>query len=324
VTTVGAGHPGSWFPTESDHAVSPDRRAAADDTDGAGWTFETAWNAVAPTVFARLTRPLEHHRGHYRCMLGLGRMEPDCHDDYLDAVTAVVEDLLRDGQRIPFDALPGWLAPRIKSTVIDAHRRRRGERGALQRPRQPRWLTEALGGDAWLSKLAIDILTWVGVPTTVSGGIWPLGTWADSRMHVRGDPRPDERAVAADVEIVLAAMRTRPEWYESYVERPLGRKVAAVAPHSDVDSPLVIDYVADAELLSLAEEAIDAMTVRIKQGEDPRSVVLEVLTDCFNSDDVSAANLDVEQTGERVAVLLAQPCSRERLVDEVLDVIDQP
>ena len=133
----------------------------------------------------------------------------------------------------PIDNFDGWLATRLSPATVDAHRRRRGEIGALQRPRLPAWLGEALGGDPWLCDLAVQILVWAGVPATAGAELWPLDGWAARRAEVTGAPPagPDTRdTLDREVRTVLAAMGTRPKWYAEHVERPLGHKRAPVAP----------------------------------------------------------------------------------------------
>jgi hypothetical protein len=51
----------------------------------------------------------------------------------------------------------------------------------------------------------------------------------DGRIRRLWEPAREGRLAGHEVEVVLTAMRRRPEWYESYVERPLGREQAPVA-----------------------------------------------------------------------------------------------
>lgn len=317
---TGAGERGAPSTAESPNsALMP--RGPADDS--AAWTRESVYEVVWPVVFERLTRPLERSRGHYRCSQGIGFMEHDCHDDFLDAVEAVVADVLRHAGKVPFNDLPKWITPRIRPVVVDAHRVRRGQRGAQQRPRLPQWLADELKGDAWLAKLAVDILIWVGVPETAGGGLWPLNAWAERRAQALNDPRSDESAVAADVEAVLTAMRTRPEWYDKYVERPLGHKRLPVVAHPEAGTPLVA-YTSDAEdaaLEELAAQVVDALQARLARGDDPRTAVIEVVETCFTPDGTAPTSPAAEWRGERVAALLADDRAVERMVAALLGIL---
>src|SRR5262249_1599666 len=124
----------------------------------------------------------------------------------------------------------GWITRRLTAATVNGYRRRRGARGALQRPRLSRWLTEALDDDRWLTTLAVEILNWVGVPATAGAGTWPTAAWAYLRARITGDFHGGEPEVRHDVDRVLAAMRQNPTWYAEFVERPLGRKETPVLP----------------------------------------------------------------------------------------------
>src|SRR6185369_13070063 len=103
--------------------------------------------------------------------------------------------------RHPIKNLEGWVASRIRPATVDGHRRRRGLRGAQQRPRVPAWLAAELGGEPWLTTLATRILEWVGVTTTAGTELWPLDAWAELRTTVTDDPvRSGPAHVRADVE----------------------------------------------------------------------------------------------------------------------------
>jgi hypothetical protein len=136
-------------------------------------------------------------------------------------VEAVVEYLLTSTQLIA--ELEAWLATWASKAVIDGYRRRRGETGALQRPRMTEAMSAALGHDPWLCKLALNILTWVGVPAGLGATLWPLSAWAAERALVTGDhQRSTTRQVGADVESVLAVLRQRETWFARHVDMPLG------------------------------------------------------------------------------------------------------
>jgi len=291
---------------------------------------------VSQLVYDRVTRPVERRRGHRHCASSPDQLEPDCHDRHQDDVRAVYEYLMRHAT-VPIASLEAWLVPRLRPSTVDAHRRRRGERGAQQRPRLPGWLTKELDHDPWLQRLAIEILTWVGVSTTAGFELWPLSAWADRRATVTGDPTSNESQVARDVERVLAAMRRRRPWYERFVERPLGRKQAPVlpAPTGDHDAAAVerqglalvpAHEVDDARLLELAGEAVTAITTRIRHGEDARSAVLDVLEVVFGSG-TGAECLDrspgaAPAEDEYVATILADRATVDRIVVEILKILD--
>ncbi|MEV6599743.1 hypothetical protein AB0M36_23215 [Actinoplanes sp. NPDC051346] len=244
---------------------------AAERSALTGAAYEVVW----PIVFFRLTRRAEQSRGHTACAVGVDRLADECLDRFHDDVEAVVEDLLAHADR-PVLQLEAWVSGRLTAATVDAHRRLRGRRGALQRPRLPGWIAAGLGHDPWLVVLATEILVWVGVSATAGSGTWPLEAWAQQRGVRTGDwPASEPRTVAREVETVLAVMRRRPDWYESYVERPLGAKRApvAAAPVGDEAGgsarPLVLagphDRI-DAELLRLAAEAVRAIDTRVTRG----------------------------------------------------------
>ena len=292
------------------------------------------YRIVSELVYKRLTQPAERARGHHRCAASVELLEPDCHDRHQDDVEAVRADLVRHAH-LRIENLPGWLVPRLKPVTVDAHRRRRGDLGAQQRPRLPLpgWLDAALGGDAWLSALAIDILTWVGVPNSVQNGIWPLSAWADNRARATGAYGETESRVAADVERVLAAMRTNPDWYEKYVERPLGRKQPPVAPPPRTDAgrePAYLaltdpDEAAEALLLGLAADAIETLAQRVAEGADLRSAIVDVLGTVFGhgtgAEEMDRAPGDGSRADERVDRLLADPATIDRIADAFLAII---
>jgi hypothetical protein len=147
-----------------------------------GGTYDIAW----PVVFSRLTQGLERRRGHASCATSVRHLADDCLDRFEDDVEAVVHDVIRFARR-PIENLEAWIASRIKTATVDGYRRRRGEIGALQRPRPPAWLMQALDGDAWLVDLATQILGWVGNPATAGAELWPTESWAVRRCQHTGD-----------------------------------------------------------------------------------------------------------------------------------------
>jgi hypothetical protein len=270
--------------------------AASAGRDERQYLFAAAYDMVWPIVFTRITRRVEQRRGHMVCSLGVDRLADECLDRFHDDVEAVVDDLLTHARRPVFN-LEAWVAGRLNAATVNGHRRLRGERGALQRPRLPGWLGTALGQDRWLCALATEILVWVGARESAGTGIWPLEAWAQQRGVVTSDWRGSAPAtVAREVETVLAVMRRRPDWYESYVERPPGHKQAPVSALdvSGVDRPLVLTephHDVDAEMLRLAADAVTAIDRRITAGEEAQQVVVEVIRSVFGRT-VSIAGLD--------------------------------
>jgi hypothetical protein len=292
------------------------------------------YGIAMPVVFARLTQGLERRRGHPGCATSPRHLAADCLDRFEDDVEAVVHDVVQRAER-PIENLEAWIASRINAATVDAHRRRRGELGALQRPRPPKWLVEALGGDRWLVQLAVQLLIWVGNPATAGTELWPTQSWAVLRSEVTGNwdtaGLPDVRH---DIETVLAAMRRRPAWYASCVERPLGRKQAPVlrfAP-AEQDGPVelpALELVGRAELddaymRTLAYEAVVAIRARLRLGEEPQRVVAEVIRLVFGGDQHIGLDrpphLD-DHHGEYVDRLLRQRAELDRIVAAVLTIV---
>jgi hypothetical protein len=306
-------------------ATGPERRALTKAV------YEIAW----PLVFTGLTRRLEIQRGHSRCAASLRGLTDDCFDRFQDDLEAVVVDVMQRAT-VPVACLDAWIRSRLNAATVDAHRRRRGERGALQRPRLPGWLRDALGNDRWLTMLAVEMLVWVGVPASAGTGLWPLDSWAQRRAVLTRDWRgSDASTVAREVEEVQRAMRRRPDWHESYVEGPLGRKNPPVipAPRGDVDRvvepaplPLVERHETDdARLLALAALAVEAIEAGIARGEEPAAVVGTVLKVTFGAD-TGAQDLDRMPSAsvaddERAAALAGDPAVVGRVVSTVLSII---
>lgn len=293
-----------------------------------------AYRIVWPVVFERLTRRLEHRRGHHRCALSVRHLEPDCLDRFHEDVEAVLDDLLRNA-KVPILNLEGWITGRLNAATVNGYRRRRGERGALQRPRLPKWLSAALGPDPWLSALAVDLLVWVGLPVTAGTNVWPWSAWAERRCAVTGASTSSTAQVARDVDVVLAAIRRNRAWYEKFVERPLDRKPSPLAPQDGTDPDWAREHplltlaprheTDDARLLELASLAVTAIETRLRLGEEPRTAVVRVLRTVFGSG-TGAAGIDAlpdsGPTGEeRVISLLADEEALGRILSQVLDIV---
>jgi hypothetical protein len=292
-----------------------------------------AYELVYPVVFQGLTRRLERRRGHHHCARSVHNLRPECLDRFHDDVDGMLDFLFRRANG-PIGNLEGWLSRCLPAGTAEAHRRRRGQRGALQRPRLTGWLTAALDYEPRLMSLAVEMLVWVGVEATAGGQPWPIDAWADMRCMQTGDYEGARRAVAHDVERVLAAMRQRPAWYERYVERPLGRKQAPL-PLAPWTSPDPAQDSAcpgrtrcyEAEETRLKERAATAVTIiqdRLARSEDPRAVVVEVLTTVFDPgtgaeelDRCPGSGPDAE---DLVATLLADPVTIDRVVSAVRDL----
>jgi hypothetical protein len=293
----------------------------------AGAAFALAW----PVVYNRLTRRVELNRGHTACAASVSRMAPECLDRFYDDVEGVVLDLLEHA-RTPVRNIEAWLTSRLNAATVDAYRRRRGELGALQRPRLPRWVSDGLADDPWLTDLAVLILSWVGVRSTAGCDVWPLESWALRRTQIRGDVGgTDAGQVARDVHTVLGVMKQRPTWYADYVERPLGRKQPPVVGTDDMDalSPLRLGSAADTDddyLSGLAAQALQSIRLRVRNAEDPRTAVPEVLRSVFGGatgshgiDRPPWATPDYE---ERIVSVLDDPGSADRVVAIVRKELD--
>ncbi|HEV3170214.1 MAG TPA: hypothetical protein VGZ32_07740 [Actinocrinis sp.] len=293
--------------------------------------YALAW----PIVFAQLTRRIELGRGHPVCARSVRSLSADCLDRFQDDVAAVVDYVLRHAHA-PIHNLEAWIASRLTAATVDGHRRERGRRGAAQRPRVPKWLGTALGDDPWLTELALAVLDWVGVPVAAGSGLWPVDVWAQRRAAALGDwSCGNPAAVERDIETVLAAMRTRPDWHLKYVERPLGHKRAPVyagtqSPDDQADQGSVLCFVTarehdESRLDQLAALAVDELERRLADGEDPRACVADVMRRVF-AEAGPAWGLDRPPHDgpgheERVSALLADPAALDRIVAEVLDIV---
>ncbi len=292
-----------------------------------------AWAMAWPLVFARVTRPVEHRRGHFVCAASLPQLADECLHGFHDDVEAVVEDLLTHAV-VPIRDVEAWMARRLTAVTVDAHRRRRGRRGALQRPRVPGWLADALSHDVWLMELAVEILNWVGVTASAGADVWPLQSWAARRVAVTGDwVGSDAAAVVREVEEVLAAMRRRPAWFARYVERPMGAKPAPVAATpvdetADQGSPATGGEIDEARLRALAAAVIDALDEALGRGADPHEAVVRIVTAVFGEgtggDELDRVPGSAPAFDERISARLADPAVVARVVAAVQQIVCDP
>jgi hypothetical protein len=259
----------------------------------------------------------------------------ECLDRFHDDVEAVVEDLLVHARQ-PILNLGAWISARLTAATVNGHRRLRGRRGALQRPRLPGWVAGGLHHDPWLTALATEILVWVGVSTTAGTQTWPLEAWAQQRGLRTGDwPASEPGVVAREVETVLAVMRRRPAWYESYVERPLGAKQApvAAAPVGDATGEVAVPLALgdpngriDAELLRLAAEAVQAIDTRVTRGEQAEQIVVDVIRAVFGGNFTPALDRSPYAVADPVGGLsgaLADAATVSRIVSTVRAIIGE-
>jgi hypothetical protein len=293
------------------------------------------YSVVYPVVYTGLTQALERRRGHPACAVSVRHLADDCLDRFHDDVEAVVHDVVRRATA-PIDNLDAWICGLINSATVNGHRRRRGEIGALQRPRAPKWLVEGLGGDRWLVHLAVQMLNWVGNPATAGSQVWPVDSWTALRCRFTGDW--DQAAggdVRHDIETVLRVMRAKRDWYERYVEGPLGHKHVPV-PRFSLESPgdgaltpalSLVDAGErdDVYMRELAHLAMTAMRTRLRAGEDPRTVVAEVINVAFG--DGAAPVMDgashlSHTEDEHVGRILRDQDTISRIVVAVLAIVE--
>ncbi|MCW2502983.1 MAG: hypothetical protein JWO79_1267 [Actinomycetia bacterium] len=306
--------------------------------DGAAGDLRAAaYTIVWRLVWHRHTKRIEIGKGHYTCASSLHRMAEPCLDAFHDDVESVVDHLFTRGNT-PIHNLEGWITSRIAVATIDGHRKRRGQRGALQRVRElPHRLQVALGDDPWLVDLAGAIIEWVGVPTTAGTEEWPLEAWAERRSAVTGEPAGSSPGqVARDVERVLTAMRgSCPHWYAKYIERPMGHKQLPVGSPpltADRESPEAAHARAarvDAMVITLAAAATDAISDALAAGEDAAVAIPRILRALFLGPISAAAVADLPPGEEplpstrRLTALLADETSLARLVRDVLSIVEE-
>ncbi|MBU2668240.1 hypothetical protein KOI35_32485 [Actinoplanes bogorensis] len=288
---------------------------------------------VHPIVFTVVTRKVELRRGHRGCLRGFRHLTTACLDAFSDDVEALIDRLL--ATRTPITDLDSWLACRAPGAAVDAHRRRRGERGALQRPRITKALETGLGHDRWLLELARLILVWVGIPADAGSSLWPLDEWSQRRALITGDhEHSTPRTVESEVSHVLNVMRQRGQWYADHVERPLGRKDAPLSPPAGDAAtdprplrPYGPDDQDDTHAQDLAALALSAITARLRAGLDEREAVLPVISALFLGG--TGAELIDREPGtvpageEFLPVRLADDDTAGRIVREVLAIVRQ-
>jgi hypothetical protein len=292
-----------------------------------------AYVIALPVVFQNHTHRLEVGRRHFKCVRSFQSLEPECLDRFHDDLESVVDYLLRHATS-PINNLEGWMTRRLLAATVDGYRRRRGAIGALQRPRLPGWLIMELGDDERLMRLALQMLEWVGIERTAGTSQWPLEAWAEQWTAATGDHHHAQRAVAAGVERVLTAMRSRPSWYDRFIERPMGHKQAPVAPraHSDMSAlePAYVIQMAHAEamdvyILEVVEAALESIEFRIGRGEDPRTVIVDVLTTAFTSgtgaEDLAERPDSGTDLSEALARRIAEPETLDRIVAVCLELL---
>lgn len=298
-----------------------------------------AFEVALPLVWNRHTRPLENGKGHRRCASGISRLAPDCYDGFTDDLESVVTALL--SYRYPIANLEGWISTRMSNAIKDGHRVRRGrEMGAQQRVRVPARLAARLRDDAWLVALAERVLQWTGVRHTAGVELWPLHAWAEDRAAFGRPTADDQKAgVESDLNTVLLAMRdTDPVWFEKYVERPLGRKWAPVvvelATGDGIRDPegaclqLVPEHERnEAFLAEAAARSLTMISTALAAGANARKAIASALTSNFMSMTAVRSELDrapgVDDAGELVAAILNDRSALDRLVPDVLTIVEQ-
>ncbi|MBB5869648.1 hypothetical protein F4553_003027 [Allocatelliglobosispora scoriae] len=304
--------------------------AMAAPADDRALLVSAAYEITWPIVFGRVTRRVELARGHLACYSSIRHLADECLDGFHDDVEAVVEDLLTHSTK-PIINLEAWITSRLNAATVDAYRRRRGQRGALQRPRLPKWLAEAVGNDPWLTELATQILVWVGVDATAGAAIWPLDSWSQRRAAITGDQSGSDAAtVAREIEFVLRAMRRKHEWFTQYVEEPQGRKQPPIgggvylADHDIGDQAMPTtarDDVDDGRLMELAATAVDVIAHRLAQGEDITTIAAEVVKKVFclgtGAGDIDRAPLEGRTDDEQISTFMTDPAVIQRIIDAV-------
>jgi hypothetical protein len=294
--------------------------------------YSAAYSFAYPIVYDVVTRKVELGRGHGSCARSVRHLGDVCVDGFYNDVEATIDYLFAHARQ-PIGNLEAWVAGRATKAAVDGHRKRRGDRGALQRPRMTAALANGLGHDQWLMDLALSILTWVGVTSTAGADVWPLESWVQRRAMIKGSPEGcTPIVVQREIDQVLDVMRRQPSWYADYVERPLGRKIAPTAsPPGDghaYNQPLrlVNEYeLEDIRVADLACAAIEAIRAGLRRGDDPCATVARVLAAVFAAGSGAEEIGRVPGTGSafeaRVSALILDPVGMAGIVDEVLAII---
>jgi hypothetical protein len=293
--------------------------------------YVIAW----PIVYKQHTRKLELGKKHLACATSIEKMESDCLDRFHDDVEAVI-DYLFGRAHSSIHNLEGWITTWLRAATVDGHRRRRGRRGAQQRPRVPKWLTTRLDNDPWLVTLAGKVIEWVGVPASAGQDVWPFDSWTDLRGNITGDWRGSEpRVVAREVDAVLTAMgEGNCTWYTEYIELPMGHKQAAVAftdattEQDDAVFTLTTrDDQDEANIAHLATLAVDAIASRLDRGEDPHEVIPDIVRTLFAGPSAVASEIDLaphQSTAApdtQLSAVLSDDLAVRRVITTVLDIL---
>jgi hypothetical protein len=161
-----------------------------------------------------------------------------------------------------------------------------------------------------------------------------VNAWSLRRAAVMGGDRPaDPAGTMRDIDTVVAAMRTRPTWYESYVERPLGHKITPVIGSRDFTDlpPLLLADRADVDddrLAGLAADALRAIEARLLRGQRPADAVTEVIEKVFSVDaggeQIDCLPLLSPDYDEHVTAALRDPHRFRRIVEAVLSIVAEP
>jgi hypothetical protein len=195
-------------------------------------------------------------------------------------------------------------------------------------------LAARLGGDPWLLELATEVLVWAGNSATAGADLWPLVGWAHRRAVVTDDwVGSVVPTVQREVDTVLAAMRSRIEWYERYVERPMGRKQPPVVGSAEDGLTPPLSLVEqheriDARLVDLASNAVEALRHLLRAGVDEATAVADVVRAAFGTGLVAEELECPPHAGstemDRVSTLLADPGVVRRVVAVMREIVAEP
>jgi hypothetical protein len=129
-------------------------------------------------------------------------------------------------------------------------------------------------------------------------------------------------------------MRRRPTWYQKNVEQPLGHKRAPVwspsrsadGNHAEPEPVVIAPHERDDALLRrLAGVAIEVITQRLRNGDEPATVIAEVIEIVFGRMPASyGAERDPisgDTAPDQIMALIDDPAHRDRIIAAVLRVI---